>query len=82
LLKKEQMVVEAKMTRAALKDKEVANELIQDVARYQNHADCKKLLCLVYDPEALIKNPSGVESDIQKLSSHSLGVEAIIVPKR
>jgi DpnII restriction endonuclease len=82
LLKKEQMVVEAKMTRAALKDKELCNDLIQDVARYKNHADCKKLVCLVYDPTAFIKNPNGVESDIQKLSSESLGVEAIIVPKR
>jgi len=82
LLKKEQLVVEAKMTRATLKDKEVCNELIQDVARYKNHEDCKKLVCLVYDPEAFIKNPHGVESDIQKLSSESLGVEAIIVPKR
>jgi hypothetical protein len=82
LLKKEQIVVEAKMTRAALKDKELCNELIQDVARYKNHADCKKLMCLVYDPAAFIKNPNGVESDIQKLSSESLGVEAIVVPKR
>ena len=82
LLKKEQMVVEAKMTRVTLKDKELGDELIQDVARYKNHADCRKLVCLVYDPGAFIKNPHGVESDIEKLSSESLGVEVVIVPKR
>jgi hypothetical protein len=82
LLKREQIVVEAKMTRANLRDKELSNELIQDVARYKNHSDCKTLVCLVYDPEALVKNPHGFESDIHKLSSERLAVEAIVVPKR
>jgi hypothetical protein len=82
LLKREQIVLEAKMTRANLRDKELSNELIQDVTRYKNHSDCKTLVCLVYDPEALVKNPHGLESDIRKLSSEKLEVEAIIVPKR
>jgi hypothetical protein len=82
LLKGEKIVVEAKMARASLRDKELCDELIQDVTRYKNHGDCKTLVCLVYDPNAFIKNPHGVESDIRSLSSTELEVEAFVVPER
>jgi hypothetical protein len=82
LLKEEQLVLEAKMTRSDLKDKEVAEELIQDVARYRSHPECKKLVCLVYDPAGLLKNPAGLISDIEKLSSESLVVQVHVAPKR
>lgn len=82
LLKAERVVMEAKMTRLDLKDKEVGDELIQDVARYKSHPDCKKLDCLVYDPAGLIKNPAGLIKDLEKLSSGSLIVEVHIVPRR
>jgi hypothetical protein len=82
LLKKEQIVVEPKMTRTDLRDKALSDQLIQDVARYSNHPDCRKLVFFVYDPQGFVKNPSGVISDIQKLSTEKLSVEVIIVPER
>jgi hypothetical protein len=82
LLKKEQIVVEPKMTRADLRDKALSDQLIQDVARYGNHPDCRKVVFFVYDPQGFVKNPNGVISDIQKLSSEKLSVEVIIVPER
>jgi len=82
LLKTEQLVIEAKMTRSDLKDKEIANELIQDVTRYKVHSDCKRLVCLVYDPAGYIKNPAGLKNDIEKLSTESLTVEVYAVPRR
>ena len=56
-LKREQIVVEAKMTRKGLDQKEVANQPIQDKERYRTHPDCKALVCLVYDPGGLCQNP-------------------------
>lgn len=82
LLKKEQIVVEPKMTRADLRDKALSDQLIQDVARYGNHPDCRRVVFFVYDPHGFVKNPSGVISDMQKLSTERLGVEVVIVPER
>lgn len=66
LLKNEQIVIETKKTRKGLNNKELANELIIDIARYTAHPDCKKLICFVYDPENRIKNPRGFENDLSK----------------
>jgi REase_DpnII-MboI len=82
LLKNEQIVVEAKMTRPTLTDKEVSFELMQDAAHYKRYSDCKNLVCLVYDPQGLIENPHRIENDIRKFSSEALGVELIVVPER
>src|SRR5207253_41699 len=81
LLKNQQIVVEAKMTRTMVADKEVCFELMEDAAHYRHHSNCKKLVCLVYDPPGLIRDPRGVESYGRKLSSESLDVEVIVVPK-
>jgi hypothetical protein len=79
--KNEQIVVEAKMTRTMAATKEVCFELMEDAAHYWRHSDCKKLVCLVYDPPGLIKDPRGVERYGRSLSSESLDVEVIVVPK-
>lgn len=66
LLKQEGIVVEAKMTRPGLSDKEVASQLIDDKERYRVHSDCKTLVCFIYDPTGLIKNPQGLEADLSQ----------------
>ncbi len=80
LLKNEKIVVETKMTRTNLRDKEIGDELLQDVVRYKNHPDCSLLVCLIYDPHGLIKNPGGLVSDLEKLSDDSLTVRAAVSP--
>jgi len=82
LLKAQQLVVEAKMTRATLKDRQIGDELLQDIARYQQHPDCKGLICLIYDPSYLIANPHGLQTDLEKMSSNKLSVAVVIVPAR
>jgi len=64
LLKREQLVIEVKKTRDGLGAKEVGDQLIIDIERYAEHRDCSRLLCFVYDPEGLIGNPRGLESDL------------------
>ncbi len=80
LLKKEKIVIEVKKTRKGLDDKEVGNQLILDSLHYKVHPDCKHLICFVYDPENRIKNPRGLESDLNELSNDDLLVEAFIRP--
>lgn len=64
LLKKERIIVEAKMTRANLKQKQVVDQLIIDRAHYAGHPDCDLLLCFVYDPERWLDNPTAIEADL------------------
>jgi REase_DpnII-MboI len=66
LLKKEAIVVEVKKTRTTLKDREVGEQLIIDIANYRNHPECKHLFCLVWDTEHFIQNSSGLASDLEK----------------
>jgi hypothetical protein len=80
LLKSDQIVVEAKITRPARANKEIGNELTVDAARYRSHQDCKTLVCLVYDPSGTIKNPRGFEADLAQLSDPRLKVIPIVAP--
>ncbi len=80
LLKDENIVIEVKKTRKGLTDKEIGEQLILDVAHYKNHPNCKFLKCFVYDPENLVKNPRGLETDLNKLSDDLMSVELFIRP--
>jgi hypothetical protein len=80
LLKNEQVVIEAKMVRASLGEKQIGEQLIVDSVRYKSHPDCKVLVCFVYDPAGSLKNPRGIEGDLNKLSDPKLQVIAIIAP--
>lgn len=64
LLKREKIVVEAKMTRKHLDQKEVLKQLTEDIERYRSHQDCKTLICFVYDPGGYCKNPTALEDDL------------------
>ena len=66
LLKREEIVVETKMTREGLDAKKLGEELVIDIDWYQEHKDCKTLMCLVYDPEGRIKNPMGLIDGLEK----------------
>lgn len=80
VLKTEQIVVEVKKTRATLKEKELGEELIIDIARYQSHPDCKLLYCFVYDPDGYIRNPRGIENDLSG-TYDGLTVKVFIAPR-
>jgi hypothetical protein len=64
LLKREQMVVETKMTRPGLDQRRVVDELIVDKEHYRQHPDCKTLVCFVYDPDQRLTNPDALERDL------------------
>lgn len=79
-LRKEKLLVEVKKTRVNLKDKELGEQLILDKAHYKVSSDYKTLVCFIYDPEELIKNPSGLERDLSEADS-DLTVLVVISPQ-
>lgn len=80
LLKRDSIVIETKKTRKGLGEKDVGDELLVDIARYKGHPDCKTLVCFVYDPEARIGNPVGLENDLSG-ERDGLAVIAIVRPQ-
>lgn len=80
LLPELEMAVEVKKARQTLTTRELGQELIVDIAMYQNHPQCRKLLCFVYDLDGLILNPRGVEFDLSR-QHDKLAVRVMIVPR-
>lgn len=78
LVKDNNSVIEVKKTRKGLSDKELGKQLIEDIAFYKKHENCKKLYCFIYDPDFLIRNRKGLCSDIE--STNDLDVTVIINP--
>ena len=79
LLKTEKVVVEAKMTRKTLGQKEVVTQLTEDVARYRTHPDCQTLVCFVFDPGGFCKNPVALENDVST-DANGFKVKVIVAP--
>jgi hypothetical protein len=76
-LPRERLIVEAKMTRLGLGQKEVANELAIDATRYSQMLTVDTLICLVYDPSRKIVNPKSLENDVE--ASHGrLRIRAVV----
>jgi len=80
LLNKEEIVIEAKMTRKNLTDVKVGEQLTIDITYYKKHPRCKKLICFVYDPENKISNPIGLKDDLEEQSTKEMAVEVYIKP--
>jgi hypothetical protein len=80
LLPDEQTVLEVKKTRNGLAAKEIGDQLLIDIAKYQQHPKCKRLICFVYDPDGRISNARGLERDLSKMHDN-LRVEVFVVPR-
>jgi hypothetical protein len=78
LFKKHAIVVELKKTRDTLRDKEVGEQFIIDIAHYKEHPNCGTLVCFVYDPDELIANPVGLKEDLESLTTQQMTVSVII----
>lgn len=80
LLKDIQTVVEVKMTRNGLNDRQLGSQLIEDKEKYKAHPECKRLVCFVYDPDGRIRNPQGIETDLNEANAE-FQVLVVIKPK-
>lgn len=81
ILNEHDIAIEVKKTRTTLKDNKIGEELLIDIARYQqSNPKIKLLICFVYDPEGLIRNPIGLENDLNSTPSN-IPIKTIICPK-
>jgi hypothetical protein len=80
IIKEEGIVIETKMTRDRLDDKELLEQLMKDTMIYQGHPDCKTLFFVVYDPEERIMKPHALQRDLEMRNSGNLKVRLIITP--
>lgn len=76
LLKRERVIVETKMTRKNLRQKELSDQLIIDMTRYRSHPDCGTVVCFVYDPGGYCHAPAALEAD---LSTEADGFRTVVV---
>ena len=81
LLNEHKIVCEIKFVRDDSHAKKVGDELIIDIAHYRQHPNCETLYAIIYDASELIRNPDGLQSDIES-QSDSLDVKVFIIPKR
>ena len=70
-------VVEIKMTRESMTAKQLGEQLIVDIAKYEAHPGCR---CLIALSMILIANPRGIENDLSK-DTENMIVRVMIVPK-
>jgi len=77
---RDRIVIEVKKTRQGLGAKEIAGQLDHDTLYYWTHPDCQTLFCFVYDPEARVGDPYGLEKALTK-QVDGQRVEVFISPK-
>jgi hypothetical protein len=65
LLTAHALVIETKIVRDRAHAKGIGNELIIDIEHYRRHPSCKRLWCVVYDPDHLITNAQGLKTDLE-----------------
>lgn len=80
LLKEENIVLEVKMTRKGLGEKEIGDQLLVDIERYKEHKNCRTLVCFIYDPDGRVVNAKGLINDLTKQSREDLKVMVFINP--
>jgi DpnII restriction endonuclease len=77
---RDRIVIEVKKTRQGLGAKEISGQLDHDSLYYWTHPDCQTLFCFVYDPEARVGDPYGLEKTLTK-QVDGQRVEVFISPK-
>lgn len=66
ILVAESIVIEVKMTRKSLSQREVVLELTEDKERYRRHQGWRTLICFIYDPALWLRNPDAIERDVSE----------------
>lgn len=77
---RDRIVIEVKKTRQGVGAKEITAQLEHDTLYYWTHPDCQTLFCFVYDPEARVGDPYGLEKKLTREVDNQR-VEVFISPK-
>ncbi len=73
LLPAHELVIETKIVRDRAHAKRMGDELIIDIEHYRKHPACKRLWCVVYDPDQLLTNAPGLQRDLEGVRSSKEG---------
>lgn len=57
--------IEVKLASESMSKKRILTDFAKDKEQYRNSSKIETLLCFVYDPEHIIKNPPELESDLE-----------------
>lgn len=79
LIRPHMILVEVKKTRRGLTDRQLGNELLEDIARYGQLERARTLVCFIYDPEERISNRHGLVADLESTAS-PLNLRVVISP--
>ena len=79
LLKPEKLVIEVKMTRRSMSERDLVDQLLIDRGRYEIHPDCEHLVCFIYDPDGRVGNAAAIVSDLESTAS-DLPTRVMIFP--
>lgn len=77
---RDRILIEVKKTRQGVGAKEIAGQLEHDTLYYWTHPDCQTVFCFVYDPEARVGDPYGLEKTLTR-QVDGQRVEVFISPK-
>jgi len=83
LIKDRNIGIEVKLARQNLRDAQVRDELLADIAQYQNHPTLETLICFVYDPNHQLHNPAALETDLTmevQMNNRRLAVHTLVSP--
>ena len=80
VLRKEKIILEIKITSESLTLKKLGEELYVDIGRYKAYPDCDNLVIFIYDKGDHIRNKVGFISDLEKQSTPTFKLTAIINP--
>lgn len=73
------IVIETKYTYQGRPLKKLNDEMINDIARYRIHPECRLIIFFVYDRCRLIRSPATIQMDLSKISG-DLPVRLIVSP--
>ena len=78
-LEQEKILIEIKKTNKSNKTSKIRSQLLEDLAYYQKHPNCKTIVIFVYDSEGEINNPRGFETDLESIPN-KMPVKVFIRP--
>jgi hypothetical protein len=81
LLPQTRLAIELKWTRSRMSPRELGDQLMVDRGRYKAHPEVGHLVCIVFDYEGHIRNPRGVEQDLESGADESVAVSVKIVDR-
>ncbi len=80
-LEQEQILIEIKKASKNNKISNIRGQLLEDLAYYQKHPNCKTIVLFVYDSEREINNPRAVEKDLESIPN-KMQVKVFIRPQQ